>query len=494
MKKYLLLAVVAMCGGLVALTGAHMLGWDRPTAGWVYEKSPQVHFANYKPGSGPAVADFTYAAEKSLPVVVHIAATVRVKRGNARGFEFQDLPEPFRDFFGPGNAPFNGHGDSSPEVEQGSGSGVILSSDGYIVTNNHVVREAEDLTVTLNDQRTFKARVIGTDPSTDLALIKIDASELPFAHLADSDHLKVGEWVVAVGNPFNLSGTVTAGIVSAKGRDIHIVQDKAPIESFIQTDAVVNPGNSGGALVNLNGDLIGINTAIASPTGVYAGYAFAIPSNLAAKVVDDLRQYGVVQRGYLGIIIRDQPKSQSDNWKPGIYVDSLAENSAAAAAGVKTGDQITKVDGMAVTTSPELLEIVGKHRPGDQLALTVMRGQAEKTIRVTLKNREGNTDVVKKPAESAGLASLGAEFRTLDAQEARRLGIRGGVKITGLTAGKLASQTGVRTGFIITKVNKQPVDNVDALSEILGKATGGVMLEGIYPDNAGEVYYYAFGL
>lgn len=243
MKKYLLFAAIAFSGGLAALGGAGLLGWNHPAVQWYGDKTPQVHFTNYKPGSGtgPMVADFTFAAEKSLPVVVHIASSIRVKQGggNIQGLDFQGLPEPFRQFFGPGRSPFQQRNQGGGEVEQGTGSGVILSADGYIVTNNHVVRDADELTVTLNDKREFKAKVVGTDPSTDLALIRIDASDLPFMQLANSDNIKVGEWVVAVGNPFNLSGTVTAGIVSAKGRDIHIVQDKAPIESFIQTDAVV---------------------------------------------------------------------------------------------------------------------------------------------------------------------------------------------------------------------------------------------------------------
>ncbi len=498
MRKYLLFAAIAFSGGLAALGGARLLGWNNASVQWTNERTPRVHFANYTPGSGasPMVADFTFAAEKSLPVVVHIASSMRVKQrgGMMQDFDFQGLPEPFRQFFGPGDSPFNQRNNGGDQIEQGTGSGVIISADGYIVTNNHVVRDADELTVTLNDKREFKAKVIGTDPSTDLALIRIDASDLPSIQLANSDNIKVGEWVVAVGNPFNLSGTVTAGIVSAKGRDIHIVQDKAPIESFIQTDAVVNPGNSGGALVDLNGDLIGINTAIASPTGVYAGYAFAIPSNLVAKVVEDLRRYGVVQRGYLGIIIRDQPKSREEDWKPGIHVDSLAENSAAAAAGVRAGDLITKIDGQAVSSSPELLEIVGKHRPGDRLMLTVQRSGSERDIAVTLKNRQGNTDVVKKPDESAVLGSLGAEFQTLDKKEAKDLGLQGGVKITGLSAGKLANQTDIREGFIVLKVNNQPVTSVDELSRLLLNTKGGIMLEGIYPNNPEQVYYYAFGL
>lgn len=497
MKKYLAIGLIALAGGITALAGARWMGWGNPTATWEANHLAPVHFANYTPnGNSPVVADFTFAAEKSLPVVVHIAASVRMKHsgGMMQGFDFQNLPEPFRQFFGNPGMPQQRGGDVPDDVQEGTGSGVILSADGYIVTNNHVVRDADELTVTLNDRREFKAKVIGTDPSTDLALVKIEASDLPYMQLGNSDNAKVGEWVVAIGNPFNLASTVTAGIVSAKGRDIHIVQDKAPIESFIQTDAVVNPGNSGGALVNLNGELIGINTAIASPTGVYAGYAFAIPSNLVSKVVEDLRQFGVVQRGYLGIIIRDQPRNKGQKLTSGVYVDSLAENSAAGAAGVKAGDVVTKIDGQAINSSPELLEIVGKHRPGDQLNLSILRNGSVREFTVTLKNRTGNTDVVKKPDASSILSTLGAEFETLSKNEARKLGLDGGVQLKNLSMGKLSNQTDIREGFVITKVNNQAVSSVDELSNLLQNSKGGILLEGVYPNNTDRVYYYAFGL
>jgi serine protease Do len=374
---------------------------------------------------------------------------------------------------------------------------VILSPDGYIVTNNHVVSEAKSLTVTLNDKRVYTATVIGTDPSTDLALIKIDQSGLPYMQFGNSNDIKVGEWVVAVGNPFNLASTVTAGIVSAKGRDLHIVQDKAPIESFIQTDAVVNPGNSGGALVNLNGELIGINTAIASPTGVFAGYAFAIPSNLVQKIVEDLKQYGVAQRGYLGVVIHpldpDFAKEKNIGTINGVYVDSLSQGSAAAAAGVKAGDVITKVNGQGISTSSDLLTIVGSHRPGDRLTLTLLRDGSERDLAVTLKNRAGNTDSIKKSAPTAILETLGAEFETLSKAEAQKWHLDGGVKVTQLRSGKLTQQTDIREGFIITKVNNTPVIKVEDLTRQLQNSAGGIMLEGVYPGNPG-VFYYAFGL
>ena len=502
MKKMLLYVALAVGGGFVALGGAHALGWGSGPVHWVENPNTAAHYVNYTPGTGnaPMVADFTFAAEKTLPVVVNIQSSVRVRnRGGMQSFDFQGIPEPFRRFFGNPGPSDEGDSQQPGEMERGTGSGVIISPDGYIVTNNHVVRDADELTVTLNDKRSYKATVIGTDPSSDLALVKIDAKELPHIAFGNSDNAKVGEWVVAVGNPFNLASTVTAGIVSAKGRDLHIVQDKAPVESFIQTDAVVNPGNSGGALVNLNGDLIGINTAIASPTGVFAGYAFAIPSNLVAKVVEDLKNYGVVQRGYLGITIRgidaDFAREKDLGTVNGVYVDSLAAGSAAGAAGVRAGDVITKIDGQAVTSSPELLEVIGKHRPGDHVLVNVLRNGAAHEYAVTLKNHAGTTDVVKKTDQADILRAVGADFATLDKAEAKKLGLDGGVKVTNLSAGRLANQTDIHEGFIITRVNRQAVTSVEELTQQLQHAqSGGVMLEGVYPDNPDVAYYYAFGL
>ena len=500
MKKVLLYAALAIGGGLTALAGARAIGWNAGTVQWVNAPGTTARFANYTPGkNSPVVADFTYAADKTLPVVVNIQSSIRVKnRGGLQSFGFENLPEPFRQFFD-NPMPHGQPGEQPDNLEQATGSGVVISPDGYIVTNNHVVQEADKLTVTLSDKRSFTAQVIGTDPSSDLALVKIDASGLPYIGFGNSDNARVGEWVVAVGNPFNLASTVTAGIVSAKGRDLHIVQDKAPVESFIQTDAVVNPGNSGGALVNLDGELIGINTAIASPTGVYAGYAFAIPANLVAKVVDDLKTYGVVQRGYLGITIRGIDdafaKEKHLGTVNGVYVDSLADNSAAAAAGLKTGDVITQIDGQAVTSSPELLQLIGQHRPGDRVRVTVLRNGTTRDFTVTLKNRTGTTDIVKKTGQADILRVLGAEFSTLDHSTAQKTGLDGGVKITQLSAGRLTNQTDIREGFIITKVNRQPVRTVDDLTSRLQEIQdGGVMLEGVYPDRPETVYYYAFGL
>jgi Do/DeqQ family serine protease len=407
------------------------------------------------------------------------------------------LPEQFRQFFG---EPFGNDPNEGPMPDQqmmGSGSGVLISADGYIVTNNHVVADADALTVTLNDHRSYEATVIGADPSTDIALIKIEEKGLPSVQFANSDNLKVGEWVVAVGNPFNLESTVTAGIVSAKGRNININQDKTPIESFIQTDAAINPGNSGGALVNLNGDLVGVNTAIASPTGAYAGYGFAVPSNIVMKIVADLKEFGVVQRGFIGAIIRNMDgkfaKEKGLSNTNGVYVDSLAAHSAAAEAGVKVGDVITGVDGVETFSSPKLLEMIGRHRPGDQVTLTILRNGQEKNLPVILKNREGTTDPVKRTAPSALLQQLGVTLEPLKKEEAKEMGLESGVKITELSAGLLANQTEIQEGFVITKINGRSVSKVDEVTRLLQDQKGGIMIEGKYPGRD-KTFYYAFGL
>ena len=342
--------------------------------------------------------DFTVAAEKVMPAVVHIKSTSTTPN-NPR--QEMTIPAPFRDFFG--DEFFRGQGNPRMQPRVGSGSGVIIKETGYIVTNNHVIDQADDIEVSLYDNRSFKAELIGTDPSTDLALLKINADDLPFVPMTNSDDVKVGEWVLAIGNPFNLNSTVTAGIVSAKGRNINILRDQSAIESFIQTDAAVNPGNSGGALVDLNGDLIGINTAIASPTGSYSGYSFAIPSNLARKIIEDLLQYGTVQRGFLGVMIRNVDgnfaREKELEVTDGVYVDSLMEDGSAIDAGIRKGDVVTAVNGHQVKTSSELQVAIGTLRPGDQVNITVNRNGTQKIIPVTLKNRDGNTDIVKKREE-----------------------------------------------------------------------------------------------
>jgi len=432
-----------------------------------------------------------------MPAVVNIRSTIE----RSSGMISRNVPDPFRDFFGdefykrffgPNQQPQG----QDPQAQIGTGSGVIINEQGYIVTNNHVVQDASDLEVTLTDNRSYKATVIGTDATTDLALIKIEETGLPHLSFVNSDDVKVGEWVLAVGNPFNLNSTVTAGIVSAKARNINILQNRYAVESFIQTDAAINPGNSGGALVDLQGGLIGINTAIASPTGSYSGYGFAVPSNIVSKVVEDLLKYGTVQRGFLGITIRSVnstlAKDKDLNVANGVYVDSVADESGAEIAGLKPGDVITNVNGRDVHTSPELMEIVARQRPGDVVALKVNRNGKEKDFNVILKNKEGNTTVVSKEDMDV-LTSLGAGFKTLDKKKAKELDIPGGVEVESINAGKIARETDIRQGFIITKVNDTEITNVDQLKTILETKKGGILIEGIYPDQKGK-YYYALGL
>ena len=437
--------------------------------------------------------EFTDVARKVTPAVVHIKSTA------VRNLDrFKQSPGPFDDdlfrrFFGP---EFRFEDPQSPTPRIGTGSGVIINPEGYIVTNNHVIDGSDDIEVTLNDNRVFKAKVVGTDPSTDLALLQIREKNLPSLPLVNSDEVEVGEWVLAVGNPFNLNSTVTAGIISAKARNINILRDRAAIESFIQTDAAINPGNSGGALVNLQGGLVGINTAIASSTGVYAGYGFAVPSNIVSKVVDDLITYGMVQRGYLGLMIRNVDgnlaREKDLEVNEGVYVDSITANSAAGEAGVKVGDVITSVNETRTRTSSQLLEIIGRHRPGDEVNLTIDRSGKELEIPVVLRNQEGNTELAKKGPDDV-FDVLGIELEEIDRGTARRLDIEGGLKVTKLGPGVLKRNTDIRSGFIITAVDGKKPGSVEDLRKYLEKTEGGVMLEGVYEDIPGT-YYYAFGL
>ncbi len=451
--------------------------------------------------------DFTKTADKVLEAVVHIKSTQTFNsRGGANPHAYQELPDPFKEFFrdrGQENDMFEffrggtpQRRDAGPQLRVGTGSGVILNKKGYIVTNNHVVANADDLEVTLHDNRVYKATVVGTDPATDLALIQIKANDLPTIPLVNSDDIKVGEWVLAVGNPMGLNSTVTAGIVSAKGRNINILKEKFAVESFIQTDAAINPGNSGGALVNLEGGLVGINSAIASPTGSFSGYGFAVPANIVNKVVEDLLAYGSVQRGVLGVMIRSVDgnfaKEKDLSLNNGAYVDSLMENSAAAKAGIQKGDIIINVDNAEVKTSSELQALIAQHSPGDKVDVKVNRNGQEKVFSVTLNNREGGQTLMKKEHKEV-LAALGANFEDIDSATAKKLDISGGVKVKDLYAGKLRKHTNMRPGFIITKVDGQVVKSVDDLVRILKNKKGGVLLEGVYEDIPGD-YFYAFGM
>ena len=477
LKKTLSITLLALVGGF---SGAYCFQQFNQNAVSISAKNKADSEIKFIKTGLPAITeqslpDFTYAAEQTVHAVVHVNTTFSSRNAN--------------NIFDP----FNFWGQQMPQrKEEASGSGVIITEDGYIITNNHVVENSEKVEVTLNDNRRFSAKIIGTDPSTDLALLKIDQKGLPFIPYGNSDQLKVGEWVLAVGNPFNLTSTVTAGIVSAKGRNIGILPDQFKIESFIQTDAAVNPGNSGGALVNTRGELVGINAAIASNTGSYTGYSFAIPVNLARKVVDDLVEFGNVQRGFIGVSIRDMDAKLAEEKgikeTQGVYVAGITEGGAAENAGLKEGDIIIRVGDVAVNSTPQLQEQIGRFRPGDKVNLSVLRDGKEQLFALQLRNREGTTRVIKN---SEPLNLLGASFENAGDAEKSRLGINGGVKVSKLSPGKLLS-SGIKEGFIITHIDKRPIRNTDDLEEALKAKQGGVLIEGVYPNGARA--YYGFGI
>jgi Do/DeqQ family serine protease len=487
MKRFSALLAAAILGSLLTL-GAYQyfVKPEQPVTVQYVSGTPVSRIALTKDENGNTVPlDFTAVAEKVTPTVVHIKSTQKSTKTQPQYID------PFRDFFGPRN-----FGPS-----QSSGSGVIINASGYIVTNNHVVQDADVVEVTLSDNRTFKAEVIGTDPDTDLAVVKINQSNLPFLSFVDSDQSKVGEWVLAVGNPFNLNSTVTAGIISAKGRNIDIInrnngEGNTAIESFIQTDAAINPGNSGGALVNLSGGLLGINTAIASPTGAYSGYGFAVPSNIVSKIVEDLIKYGTVQRGWLGVTItsvNSQLVKQYDlEVSEGALVTGFADKSSAKDAGIKEQDVVVKIDNAPIKTSAALIEMVGRHRPGDKLMITVNRKGKEITVPVVLKNRDGEVTVVK-PEDKPVQAALGVELEDLDAKTLKQLELTNGVRVKSLGNGKISKYTDIREGFIITRVNEEPVKSVKEFNEIIKKKKPGelVILTGTYEDFPRE-FNYAF--
>lgn len=485
MKRALGYAGTAMIGGMLAL--AVHDGINSPRQGDFIQTSytapaSQVKYVNLPGPGGASMAapDFTDAAERTVNAVVHVTTEAEVKR-----------QDPFADFFW-------GYRQAQPQIQKGAGSGVIMSDDGYIVTNNHVVEGADRIMVHLNDKRQFEAKVIGRDPSTDIALIKVEGKELPTLSYGNSDEVKVGQWVLAVGNPMNLTSTVTAGIVSAKARNINILQydqsrDIFPIESFIQTDAAVNPGNSGGALVDAAGNLVGINSAIASTTGAYTGYSFAIPANIVRKVAGDLMEFGSVQRAYIGVSIEDiDPEKAKDLGldKPkGVFVKGLTDGGAAADAGMKMGDVIVKVGNINVDNVPQLQEQVGKFRPGDEVAVTVLRNGQERVMDMKLRGREGSLNVASREATTSNV--LGADMVAASASELKALHIESGVKVVNINGGKLRS-SGIREGFIITRIDQAPIREPKDVLRALDDKRGGVLIEGVYPN--GMKAYYGLGV
>ena len=442
-------------------------------------------------------SDFTTAAESTINGVVSIKsyATPRYHQQGNNGI----FGDPFFEYFfgNPGSRRSQPRQQEQPKQQPtGLGSGVVISSDGYIVTNNHVIDEAERLEVTLNDNRTFDATVVGTDATTDLALIKIDAKDLPVIPMGDSEALKVGEWVLAVGNPFGFTSTVTTGIVSAKGRNIGRPNHggRSDIEPCIQTDAAVNPGNSGGALVNLAGELIGINTAIYSQTGNYAGYSFAIPTSIVKKVVSDLRQYGTVQRAVLGVSIRDLSNEIAKEKgitavTKGVYVDEVSDRSSAKEAGLQKDDVIIKVNDVATDNVAQLQEQVAKHRPGDKIKVTFIRDNKTNSVDVNLRNPQGTTQVTK----AGDITDLCCAFKKVDESTLRQLGLSNGVQVTGLSKGRF-SEAGVKEGFIIYSINDSRVgspDDVEKMYKAIMKGSGDekvMIIRGVYPTGKRGIY------
>ncbi|TXC81381.1 trypsin-like peptidase domain-containing protein [Luteibaculum oceani] len=424
--------------------------------------------------------NFEFAAEKAVNAVVHVW-TERIG---------QRRQDPWSYFFGY---------PSQPRVAMSSGSGVIVSSDGFIVTNNHVIDGANNIRVNLNNGESKEAKLIGKDPSTDLALLKIEGENYPYLPYGNSDQIKVGQWVLAVGNPFNLSSTVTAGIISAKARNINLLEQDAtrqfPLESFIQTDAAVNPGNSGGALVGVNGELLGINTAIASNTGSYAGYAFAVPVNLVKKVVSDLYEFGAVQRAFIGVSIRDIDAKlvedlDLDNYE-GVYVAGLADNGAAEEGGIKPNDIILAVNEVKVKNVTELQEQIGKYRPGDKVDIELLRNDKKLKRKITLRNINGSTELNAAPVKSEVSSVMGAQLRSASPDELNKLRLPFGVIVEGID-GSLLRRSGIKEGFVITKIDREPVKTPEEVKLLLEKKKSGVLIEGFYPN--GTKAYYGFGI
>ena len=496
-------AIILLSSGVAGLTTYKLLQSNESAKetsfNEMFKQNPNVKLAAFDAVNAQPV-DLTQAAENSLHAVVHIRSTQEAKTRTV-----QQAPDIFDFFFGDGRGQQR-QVQSQPRV--GFGSGVIISKDGYIVTNNHVIEGADEISVKLNDNREFKGRVIGTDPSTDLALVKIEGDDFPTIPVGDSEALKVGEWVLAVGNPFNLNSTVTAGIVSAKARSLGVYN--GGIESFIQTDAAINQGNSGGALVNAKGELVGINSVLSSPTGAYAGYGFAIPTSIMTKVIADLKQYGTVQRALLGIRGGSIGSSLMDDRQPidksgktladkakelgvveGVWVSEIVENGSAAGADIKVDDVIIGVDNKKVSNMADLQEALAKHRPGDKVKVKLMRDKKEKTVEVTLKNEQGTTKIVK----DAGMEILGAAFKELPDDLKKQLNLGYGLQVTGVSSGKM-SDAGVRKGFIILKANDQPMRKVSDLEEVMKAAVKSpnqvLVLTGVFP--SGKRGYFAVDL
>lgn len=435
-----------------------------------------THFTAYQAEQYP---DLTYAAENAVKAVVNIESIKEVQYGGrSRGYD------PFYEFFG---IPYGGgYGEPQTREQRAGGSGVIISEDGYIVTNNHVVEEATKLKVKLNDGRTFDAKLIGTDPTTDVALIKIEEKNLPTIPFGNSDNLRLGEWVLAIGSPFDLQSTITAGIVSAKARQLGVIPNELRVESFIQTDAAVNPGNSGGALVNTRGELVGINTVIKSSTGSYIGYSFAVPETIVRKVVVDLKEYGVVQRALLGIryraiddqFIEELGEELGIKKAGGLYVDEVVAGGAAEEAGLRKGDIITAIDGTKTNDASTMTEKMAQRRPNDKVTISYNRNGIDKKVEVTLKNKVGKAEPVTVDTKDVAEA-LGGKFSEVSRATREKLEIRGGVQVTSVTRDGILARSGVKEGFVITYINDRPITSMSDLQRMSDKIE---TIDGVYPN------------
>lgn len=472
-KRFVILAMLfsSLSGALIAVFITSSLSTKKETAPYpISQRQRQVQLTKAVDTSSftvPEGLNFIHSAQKVIPGVVHIRSAYSSGQSSLNALEgfFRNQP-------------------------QSSGSGVIISDDGYIATNNHVIEDASRIEIVLNDNRSYYAKVVGTDPTTDLALLKVDAQDLEFVKYGNSDGVLPGEWVLAIGNPFDLNSTVTAGIISAKARNIGILRDRnnLQIESFLQTDAAVNPGNSGGALVNLKGELIGINTAIATPNGSYAGYSFAVPVTLVKKVMDDLLEFGEVQRGLLGIQINDVNArlAELENLSRvnGVYISNVNQNSAAEAAGLERGDIVIAINNSVINNVSELQEVVARNRPGDKIEVTYVRNNTENTVNAILRNTQGNTEVITSIYKDE---IEGALFESLKMDDMASLDITGGVRIVEMEDGKW-KEAGLEEGFIITKIDKVPIDNVEDLNRILKNKKGGLLAEGIYKNGEKGIF------
>jgi len=474
-RRFFGLFTIVVLGALVAVIAYTRL-FQQETKLVELPVENKMRYVNLPVTSQGQVLDFTKAVSQSINAVVHVKTKV-----------FREYAaNPLYEFF------FGEQPQGEPAPIMGFGSGVVLSEDGYIVTNNHVIEGSDEVVVVLEDKREFDAELVGSDPTTDIALLKVNAEDMDYLPFGNSDELLLGEWVLAIGNPYNLTSTVTAGIVSAKARNININRSNFSIESFIQTDAAVNPGNSGGALINTRGELVGINTAIASRTGAFTGYSFAVPVSIVKKLVDDLIEFGAVQRAILGVTIQDVTSEMAAEKEfdeiEGVYVNELRPEGAAKQAGIKEGDVIISIDEVRVNSVAELQEKVSKYRPKDKVKVIIKRDGKLKQFDVVLRNMEGSTDIVKR---NDILETLGAKFEPVTDREKRSLGIRNGVKVTSVETGKFM-KVGIKEGFVLTSVNKKPVNNVKDIANILKDTEGGVIIEGVYPD--GSKSYYAFGM